>query len=94
LGTLDSLKGHFPNATHSKILDKKVTQPPNPVAQMAQIARMPDENTVIAGRRHKELHKEFMENVEKQAKTMGAVENAINHKIFKRQELTQWCGSV
>jgi len=30
--------------------------------------------------RHKELHKEFMENVEKQAKTVGRMENIEIHK--------------
>jgi len=39
---------------------------------------------------HKELHKEFMENVEKRAKTMGTVETMKNHKDLTIQVLRQW----
>ena len=35
---------------------------------------------VFPDRKHKELHKEFMENVGKQAKTVGSTENIETHK--------------
>jgi len=42
---------------------------------------------VFTLRRHKELHKEFMENVEKQAKTVGSMENVEIHKHRHKQDL-------
>jgi hypothetical protein len=40
-------------------------------------------------RRHKEWHKELPENVEKQAKTVGSMENMEIHKIINTKELHQ-----
>jgi hypothetical protein len=37
------------------------------------------------GRRRKEWHKEFAENVEKQAKTMGFMETAKRHNDLKKR---------
>jgi hypothetical protein len=44
-------------------------------------------------RRHKELHKELLENVEKLAKTVGTVENVKTHNIISELEFRQWSGS-
>jgi hypothetical protein len=41
-------------------------------------------------RRHKEWHKEFVENAEKQAKTVETVETMKNCKRNDKPELRQW----
>lgn len=65
-----------------------------PVAQVSRIARMLDENGFFfTVRRHKELHKELPEIVEKRAKTAGTVENVETHNRINNQELCQWSGS-
>lgn len=40
--------------------------------------------------RHKEWHKELLENVEKQAKTVETVEIIKNSKHSNNMELRQW----
>jgi hypothetical protein len=52
---------------------------------------LPEEiRAFLALRRHKELHKELPEIVEKQAKTVGTMETTKNYKLNDEMELRRW----